>query len=469
MEFYDGLREDVIRIHEFVRRISDGDKSASLMYKDEQVDFIMECLQMFDDRTKVNDVLNGCIENETWGLLAMYLAEKSLYGGVETFMMNQYTRIPSKLRAPLISIMCYEYKWSNEQLNDLFVELVISEGCISDSFKESSEEYLEVYYPLGWNESAKEALSNPCWFLNENDAIAYCVYSKLFFAKSMNISDYHLFGNGEIEGIDHIKTRILSGLIKKKDVLEYLSPCDFLPDFSIQKNIIQNQTVTDIKETNEAFIELQEQDIVDGILAMNGKCNESYDDFYSLAENNLSEIKRLCEKAGLPAYETDYSVYERPAKTAKEIAGLIRGYSRMTPEKALANANEIIEHAPGAEWTTTATIFRETEPGQYYRGIAYSVYENKYVMCYCHDTGHWTGPIPCDEEETEHFIPSIYAIDLNSESDTLKECMDYSLEEGYLEKWEELSLEEENRRLKKKIKDLEYQIMILNAEKDESK
>lgn len=469
MEFYDKLREDVIRIHEFVRRISEGDKSASLIYKGEQVDFIMECLQMFDDRTKVNEVINGCIENETWGLLAMYLAEKSLYGGVDTFMLNQYARIPVELRAPLISVMCYEYKWSNEQLNDLFVELVINEGIVSDSFKESSEEYLEVYYPLGWNETAKEALNNPCWFLNEDDAIAYCVYSKLFFAKSMNIGDCKLFGEGEIEGIDHIKTRILSGLIKKKDVLEYLCPSDFLPEYSLQKNIIQNQAVTDIRETNEALIELQEQNIVKGILAMNGKCNESYDDFYSFAENSLTEVKNLCEKAGLPAYETDNSVYERPAKTAEEIASLIRGYSRMTPEKALENANEIIENATGAEWTTTAPIFRETEPGKYYRGISYSVYDNKYEVCYCHDTGHWTGPVPCDEEEIEHFIFSICAIDLNSESDTLEECMHYSAEERYLDQLEVLSLEEENRRLRKKIEDLEYQIMILKAEKEESR
>lgn len=464
MEFYDGLRDDVIRINEFVRRISEGDNSASLMYTVEQIDFIKECLQMFDDRTKVNQIINGCIENQTWGLLAMYLAEKSLYGGVDTFILNQYIRIPAELRASLVSIVCYEYKWSNEPLNDLFVELVISEGCVSDSFKESSEEYLEVYYPLGWNETAKEALNNPCWFLSEGDAIAYCLYSKLFFAKSMNLGDYHLFGNGEIEGIDHIKTRILSGSIKKKDVLEYLSPCDFLPDFSIQKNIIQNQAVMDIKETNESFIELQELNIVDGILAMNGKSDESYDDFYGLAEKYLFEIKKLCEMAGLPAYETDYSGYERPAKTVKEISSMIRGYSRMTPEKALENANEIMENAPGAEWTKTASIFRETLPGKYYRGIAYSVYMNKYVTCYCHDNGHWTGPIPCDEEEIEHFVPSIYAIDLNSESDTLEECMGKRSEECCLEQMTELSLEEENRRLKKRIEDLEFQVMMLKAE-----
>lgn len=379
-----------------------------------------------DNKKLILKLLDGCIRKEIWGFLSFMLVDCSSYTGVDTFIIKNIQRIPKELQASIIAILCYGQKWMNSTLNELFLELLKKQGCPSDRIQGIEDDEIEVYYPLGWNESIELAVKNPCWHLAMDSAARYCMFSKFYYSrKDKNIKDYTMFGEGEIHGINTVKMRMLKGKIKKSDILGYLDPGILYGDFLPLDNIFQNQSVYDIEIIDQGDAESVEvHELVCYLLATNDDldCDDGIDNY---ADDLLEKFLEGCEKGGIPAYtpvsEISNKIMEKPADVAK----LLRARARATQGDALKTAKAICKAEKNAKWVYANSKGYKKRKGFYYRGLGYSAYTHQVIpMILCYKSDDSIGIYGNEEFQKKHArYTDVFAFDFDSESKTLDECL----------------------------------------------
>lgn len=379
-----------------------------------------------DNKKLILKLLDGCIRKEIWGFLSFMLVDCSSYTGVDTFIIKNIQRIPKELQASIIAILCYGQKWMNSTLNELFLELLKKQGCPSDRIQGIEDDEIEVYYPLGWNESIELAVKNPCWHLAMDSAARYCMFSKFYYLrKDKNIKDYTMFGEGEIHGINTVKMRMLKGKIKKSDILGYLDPGILYGDFLPLDNIFQNQSVYDIEIIDQGDAESEEvHELVCYLLATNDDL-DCDDGIVSYADDLLEKLLEGCEKGEIPAYtpvsEISNKIMEKPADVAK----LLRARARATQGDALKTAKAICKAEKNAKWVYANSKGYKKRKGFYYRGLGYSAYTHQVIpMILCYKSDDSIGIYGNEEFQKKHArYTDVFAFDFDSESKTLDECL----------------------------------------------
>lgn len=368
---------------EFVDRAKNEDLSLATVYGMEKSKFILYAMSQQDNKKLILKLLDGCIRKEIWGFLSFMLVDCSSYTGVDTFIIKNIQRIPKELQASIIAILCYGQKWMNSTLNELFLELLKKQGCPSDRIQGIEDDEIEVYYPLGWNESIELAVKNPCWHLAMDSAARYCMFSKFYYSrKDKNIKDYTMFGEGEIHGINTVKMRMLKGKIKKSDILGYLDLGILYGDFLPLDNIFQNQSVYDIEIIDQGDAESEEvHELVCYLLATNDDL-DCDDGIVSYADDLLEKLLEGCEKGEIPAYtpvsEISNKIMEKPADVAK----LLRARARATQGDALKTAKAICKAEKNAKLVYANSKGYKKRKGFYYRGLGYSAINRMTVLEY---------------------------------------------------------------------------------------
>lgn len=435
MSFYSKLSVETSKFTEFLNRANEGDLGIGLMYGIEKSKFMMHASASLKDNRNVTKVMEGCIQNELWGFFTFLITQYSSYSGVKKIILKNYEQIPKEFRASIFSVLCYGQKWSDEDLNDVFVDLIADqeekENNLS-AIKDEDEEF-EVYYPLGWGETIYSAINSPCWFYSELDAEAYCLYSKLFYIKNAKIpelkeylKDFYMFGEGELHSVETIKTRILKGKIRKKDVLAVINPEELFDEFLPQTNIIQNQSVYDIEEMEVSDVEEGETDALASLISI---CNDSIDsdELIDLTWDVYDLIIKNCEKFGMPELVKASTVQNREMVLPKDVALLIRTRLRTTQGNAIKVAKALCKTEKNAKWIFSSSQGYRAKRNYFYRGLGYSAYTNKIIsVAFQYVSENKINVISTKEtmEECKDFL-DIFAIDYESESKTL---------EGLLEK-----------------------------------
>lgn len=411
---------------EFVDRAKNEDLSLATVYGMEKSKFILYAMSQQDNKKLILKLLDGCIRKEIWGFLSFMLVDCSSYTGVDTFIIKNIQRIPKELQASIIAILCYGQKWMNSTLNELFLELLKKQGCPSDRIQGIEDDEIEVYYPLGWNESIELAVKNPCWHLAMDSAARYCMFSKFYYSrKDKNIKDYTMFGEGEIHGINTVKMRMLKGKIKKSDILGYLDPGILYGDFLPLDNIFQNQSVYDIEIIDQGDAESEEvHELVCYLLATNDDL-DCDDGIVRYADDLLEKLLEGCEKGEIPAYtpvsEISNKIMEKPADVAK----LLRARARATQGDALKTAKAICKAEKNAKWVYANSKGYKKRKGFYYRGLGYSAYTHQVIpMILCYKSDDSIGIYGNEEFQKKHArYTDVFAFDFDSESKTLDECL----------------------------------------------
>lgn len=427
MEFYDGLLKELSKFDEFVDRAKSEDISLATVYGMEKSKFILYALSQQDNKKLNLKLLDGCIRKEIWGFLSFMLVDCSSYTGVDTFIIKNIQRIPKELQASIIAILCYGQKWMNSTLNELFLELLKKQGCPSDRIQGIEDDEIEVYYPLGWNESIELAVKNPCWHLAMDSAARYCMFSKFYYSrKNKDIKDYMMFGEGEIHGINTVKMRMLKGKIRKSDILGYLDPGTLYGDFLPLDNIFQNKSVYDIEIIDQCDAESEEvHELVCYLLAT---VNDDFecDGLVDYADDLFEKLLEGCEKGGIPAYtpvsEISNKIMEKPADVAK----LLRVRARATQGDALKTAKAICKAEKNAKWVYANSKGYKKRKGYYYRGLGYSAYTHQVIpMVICYKSDDSIGIYGNEEFQKKHArYTDIFAFDFETESKTLEGCLE---------------------------------------------
>ena len=427
MEFYDGLLNELRKFDEFIDRAKKEDLSLATVYGMEKSKFILYAMSQQDNKKLILKLLDGCIRKEIWGFLSFMLVDCSSYTGVDTFIIKNIQRIPKELQASIIAILCYGQKWMNSTLNELFLELLKKQGCPSDRIQGIEDDEIEVYYPLGWNESIELAVKNPCWHLAMDSAARYCMFSKFYYSrKNKDIKDYMMFGEGEIHGINTVKMRMLKGKIRKSDILGYLDPGTLYGDFLPLDNIFQNQSVYDIEIIDQCDAESEEvHELVCYLLAT---VNDDFecDGLVDYADDLFEKLLEGCEKGGIPAYtpvsEISNKIMEKPADVAK----LLRVRARATQGDALKTARAICKAEKNAKWVYANSKGYKKRKGYYYRGLGYSAYTHQVIpMVLCYKSEDNIGIYGNEEFQKKHArYTDIFAFDFETESKTLEGCLE---------------------------------------------
>lgn len=426
MEFYDGLLNELSKFNEFVDRAKDDDLSLATVYGMEKSKFILYAMSQQDNKKLILKLLDGCIQKEIWGFLSFMLVDCSSYKGVDTFITKNINRIPKELQASVIAILCYGQKWTNSNLGNLFLELLKKQGCPSDRLQGIKEDEIEVYYPLGWNESIEAAVKNPCWHLAMDSAARYCMFSKFYYSrKNENIKDYCMFGDGEIHSINTVKMRMLKGKIRKSDILGYLDPGMLYGDFLPLDNIFQNRSVYDIEIVDQGTVESEEVGELGSYLAATNEeldCDEIFD----YADELFDKLLEGCEKGGIPEFtpvsEINNKVMEKPA----DIAKLLRVRVRATQGDALKSAKAICKAEKNAKWVYACSGGYKRRKGFYYRGLGYSAYTHQVIpMILCYKSDDNIGIYGNEEFQKKHArYTDVFAFDFETESKTLEGCLE---------------------------------------------
>lgn len=425
MEFYDDLVKETKKFLNFVERANRGDRTIAQVYGYEKSKFLLYAMSVYDDKKMLTKIVDGCIKHELWGFLSYLIATYASYDGVLKVVQKNYNRIPQNLRAAFIALLCYTQKWTNDSLNDLLIDLIVQQGCHSDAIDEFEEDEITVYYPLGWNESIEDAINNPCWCLSENDVFRWCLYSKLYYSRHVKeIKNYDMFGEGELRNINTIKTRGLKGKIKKSDILGYIEPDDLFSTFLPLNNVIQNQSVKDIEIMDEEEIETGETDslcyfllaVWDG-LDTDELCERACDLYDLIIEN--------CEKAGLPEFISSNEVNNKPMSEPIDIAKLVRTRARVTQGDALKLARALVKAQKSAKWVYANSKGYKIRKGYFYRALGYSALKHQVFVTFMQYLSADNLNIIRLENENESFkkYTDIFAIDFDSESKTLEECI----------------------------------------------
>lgn len=427
MEFYDGLLNELSKFNEFVDRAKDDDLSLATVYGMEKSKFILYAMSQQDNKKLTLKLLDGCIRKEIWGFLSFMLVDCSSYTGVDTFIIKNIQRIPKELQASIIAILCYGQKWMNSTLNELFLELLKKQGCPSDRIQGIEEDEIEVYYPLGWNESIEAAVKNPCWHLAMDSAARYCMFSKFYYSrKNENIKDYTMFGDGEIHGINTVKMRMLKGKIRKSDIIGYIDPSILYGDFLPLENIFQNQSVYDVEIIEQGLAESEEVNELGCYLLATNDDLECDDGIVSYADDLFEKLLESCEKGGIPAYtpvsEISNKIMEKPADLAK----LLRVRSRVRQGDALKTAKAICKAEKNAKWVYANSKGYKKRKGYYYRGLGYSAYTHQVIpMVLCYKSDDSIGIYGNEEFQKKHArYTDIFAFDFDTESKTLEGCLE---------------------------------------------
>lgn len=426
MEFYDGMINELIKFNDFVHRVIKDDFSLASVYGIEKTVFIFNTISQCKNKQFNLKLLDECIQKEIWGFLTFMLVEYSSHKSIDTFMMKNIVRIPKELQASIIAILCYGQKWTNSNLKNLFLESLATQSCPSDRIQGIEEDEIEVYYPLGWNESIETAVKNPCWHLAMDSAARYCLFSKFYYSrKNEKIQNYTMFGEGEIHNINTVKMRMLKGKIRKTDILGYIDPGMFYEDFLSLDNIFQNQSVYDVEIIEKGVAESEElHELVNYLLATNDDldCN---DDIVSYADDLFEKLLEGCEKGGIPAYtpvsEISNKIMEKPADVAK----LLRVRARAKQGDAIKTAKAICKSEKNAKWVYANSKGYKKRKGYYYRGLGYSAYTHQVIpMILCYKSDDSIGIYGNEEFQKKHArYTDVFAFDFDSESKTLDECL----------------------------------------------
>ena len=427
MEFYDGLLRELNKFDEFVDRAKNDDISLATVYGMEKSKFILYAMSQQDNKKLILKLLDGCIQKEIWGFLTFLLVDCSSHKGIDSFIIKNIKRIPKELQASIIAILCYGQKWTNSNLEHLFLELLKKQGCPSDRIHGIEGEEIEVYYPLGWNESIENAIKNPCWHLAMDSAARYCMFSKFYYSrKNENIKDYSMFGEGEIHGINTVKMRMLKGKIRKSDILGYIDPSILYGDFLPLENIFQNQSVYDVEIIEQGIAESEEVNELGCYLLATNDDLDCDDGIVNYADDMFEKLLEGCEKGGIPAYtpvsEISNKIMEKPADVAK----LLRIRARVTQGDALKAANAICKAEKNAKWVYACSQGYKKRKGFYYRGLGYSAYTHQVLpMILCYKSDDSIGIYSNEEFQKKHArYTDVFAFDFETESKTLEECLE---------------------------------------------
>lgn len=374
---------------------------------------VYRTMGQISDENNIPRILYDCIKNEVWGLVAYILATYSSRKGVDTALINNYKSIPNELKASLLSIECIGLKWTNLKLNDLFLESIKQ----NNQHKKESRDSVTVYYALGWNEDIITAFNNPCWFEAFEDACNFCFLSQIHFSKYKKEISSSLFFDGELHGINTLKTRVLVGKIDKKDILAEINPRELSEYFCDIHCIIQNKKVYDIYEAPT-------QDVIEGELLSLKEAVDFLEDMQNLDPSNIyDEIIASCEDAGLPKKYPLDKIKNKSIESQQDIANLIMACIRMKKRDVVRSSREICKSDKNTKWIYSKSDGYKWKKDYFYKGLYYSYINNEFFVSILRYKGKNNFEIFA--EDLSHIsIPCIeyIALDYESESTSFQEC-----------------------------------------------
>lgn len=337
-------------------------------------------------------------------------------------MLNNLDSIPSDLKAPLLSILCYGYKWTDKKLDTVFLDSLEKNPYFIDEVKEM-EDVITVYYPLGWNETIEETINNPCWFIDEDDLFKYALYTKMFYTPGGYDNEKKKFGRGELFGLNTVKTRFLIGRIRKKDILAVVNPASLDEDFLSQRNIIQNKAVYDVHIGDPLVLYDWELNMIRYTV---NKTEESddYDDLEEKASCYYEEILSACCKAGIPESCSEEEMQNRGVTEPKDLANILRVYVSVKSGEALKTAKGICKAQPNARWILSSSPGYKMRKGYFYRGIFFSAYKNAFFPVIFRNDGTESYALYSKAaiEEEFHGFYQLIATDFDTESRSYEDC-----------------------------------------------
>lgn len=419
MGFYDRL--NVYKSH-FLYMLSEGILNGTSSFSEDQMAFFTYAVSKLHDRKVTTKLMFGSIQNEMWGLLSFLLADNASFKGVNTTFLNNLDSIPAELKAPLLSILCYGYKWTDMKLNTVFLDTLEKNPYFIDEVKEM-EDVITVYYPLGWNETIEEAINNPCWYVDEEDLFRYTMYSKMVYCIGGYDNEEKKFGNGELFGLNTVKSRFLIGRLKKKDILAVINPSTLYEDFLSQRNVIQNHTVYDVFIGDTLVMHDWEMNLVLDSVELN-KEELDFDDVEETANLYYEGMLSACIKAGIPETCSEEEMQNRIIADPKELAMLLRVYVNIKKGDALKKAKGICKAQPNARWVLSSSPGYRMRKGYFYRGLFFSAYKNVFFPVIFRNDGNESYALfsPASIEEEFHGFYQLIATDFDTEARSYEEC-----------------------------------------------
>lgn len=417
MEIFEPLVKEVNEYAEFLDNVAKEDLSLSL-FSNDQIGFMAYAIYEMSNPNKASKLIQGCLFYKTWGLLVHILVETSSKKGVITWTLNNYDQLPEKLQPGFVALVCYGNKWMDKKLNSLFFKL-IKEMLNSTDEQNTDEETVDIYYPLGWNESIIDALHNPCWYASKESAVMTCFYSKLYFCRSMNLKKdetYEMFGKGERKDVDCIKTHVLRATVKKCDIVATMNPEILDIGFFPVRNLVFDQ-ISDIELMNAEETKINELTCLQSYLDENS--TEITDETTELYDKMI----QCCERAGLPSFTDPEEVAGKILQKPGEIAKMLRLTDRIKQSEAMSIAKRINKGIPGGKWTCTYGVGYKTKLNYYYSCLCYSPFSCMFQVVMGQYMGETDFKLALNDEFQQLFngMVTIVAIDYETESATFEE------------------------------------------------
>lgn len=418
MEIFEPLLKEVNAYNEFIDYVEKEDDLSLSGWSNEQIGFTLYAISEMENSKMLSKLIHSCLTYKTWGLLIHLLTESSSQKGVITWTLNNYDQLPEELQAGIVAIVCYGNKWANKKLNSLFFEL-IKKLVNSSGEQNTDEETVDIYYPLGWNESIIDAIHNPCWYSSKEDAFVVCFYSKLYFCRSLNLKNdesYVMFGRGERKDVDCIKTYVLRATVKKRDIVATMTPEILNIGFLPVRNLIFDQ-ILDVELVNADEMHFNELSCLQSYL--DEKSTEVTDETVELYDKMLL----CCEKAGLPSFTDPEEVTGKVLQKPNEIAKMLRLADRMKLSEAMSIAKRINKGIPGGKWTCTYGVGYKTKLNYYYSCICYSPFSCVFQVVIGQYMGKTDFKLTLNDEQQRllNGMVTIVAIDYETESETFEE------------------------------------------------
>lgn len=317
---------------------------------------------------------------------------------VITEIIGHIDEVPEQYRLPFIVSISEKTHYSNWQLNDIVMELIGKQENRIISEKLPENEFITVYRPALYNESAEDAFGKMRWYVNVKDAVEEMFMS--FFPEYQ----------GKVCA-ETVLTKIMTARIHRNDILiEYdVGAAD---EHGIPV-ILQNEAVSDI---HEEIYEDEELEWFRSNMDIQTLDDEDMQD-------ELDDWKYgVFFEAGIPNRVPALSLINLSLSKPDEIRNLIRNYDRFTDGDAMKIARRIIKENPDNRWVMKFGNIN-MKPGCYYKALWYSQWSRTFFSAYVHikRDGDLEGPYGTDLKGGEDTV-KVVAFDPNTQARTLAEA-----------------------------------------------
>lgn len=477
MPYYEKLEKEMHILQTYLLKIAEKKYDSDYMYDETTRNVISKiCLELISKKPDYPKIIDECIKWKRWDMLITVMNICPTKKGVINTILKNYERIDPMYQGQVLTFLCYLLKWSNQELNDVTLQVLKKQNMKPEIPETDNDGVLAVYYPLGWNESIIEAMHNPCWCSTAEEAAAWCVRSKSFCSKTIDLPKEYIAGENEYNDIDLIKTRILKAKIKKEDVLAVIDRKSLNTKIILpQTNIIQHNAVYDPKLLGAEDTEDLQINYIFPFVAKKYE-GKSIDEVDNLAGNIYDRLNLNCEKKGLPAFVDVETLQNRKMEAAKDVALLIRARSRMTQKEAVDRASQICNFNKNAKWIITGSPKYKLKKGYYYRALGYSDYDNTLNAVLIRAKSQNSIDVVTTQAMVDKFhgFLGVFAIDYESEGTTNKECqmkcfqmMGRTQKENEVVKKRELTAEEKEALKKEYLAELEEMVRSEIQQKDD--